>query len=1110
MRPSYRRGFIIAVAATLAANFMPPTPTSAADPLTGKLVWMHYDQAQGDSDIWVMNANGTDQHPLTTNALDESNPVWSPDGSKVAFTSTRDGQSDVYVMDEDGTDTVRLTQGTGEFQLGDWSPTANELVATQSTELGQFLVLIDATSGDVTQLRSYDDGYTPGAFSPDGSQILVSLNREEGEGGLDLWTVDHTGDATRLTDTPAPMDEGGATWSPDGSRIAFFANGDVLVMDADGTNVTQLTDDDGFDESPTWSPDSASIAFNTGRADDSGDKWVMNADGSEQRPLVTMFGGEGPADWTTGVIAPLPAPETFSSPILAGEPVSTGDGSEPDVADPTDTTVASPFDGDVTITESDQSTQTPPDDYFFIGQQVSIDVLTDPATTAESPLQITFTLDRSLIPGSVADASEVLAFRDGVLVEPCNPGDGEPAATPDPCVLTAFYSGDFDVTIDVLTSSASDWSFGLAPPFEPPPPPPPESISDEVAPGGTLTTDTEDDGVTPDDLLETTVTTSIEGDAGTVSILEHTNIGIAGEHFTFLGLQSFIEAPEGSAGSPILVEFLIHSSQMPNIPLGELRVLRHGVPVELCEAGAGDAAVPEPCVATQELTGTGDGRIVVRTAEVTGLTWTFGYNLPPQPLLVIESTALESLDHVVLMLSDEIDPTSIPAPSDFRVRVNGSDVTETGVRLLYQGMRGFPLFAESGFGDGVAFLKIAWEEADTLSSQITLSYTPGAQPLQDRSGNETPGFDDLLLERFDPEFNIGFVDDGAGPNHVVLLTAPLDPILPDAGDFTLTLDDEQVLTGTDIHLRHEDLGFGLLDITLDGAPQYSQLATLTYQEGAVPLKRLDGSTVAAFNAEVFVNVSGGSPGFTPPSEEGEPVTVTLHDYLGNGAATLEVTFPSVGEEGGVTTFFSLDPDDVPALTSAFADGAAFYEISTTALFTPPAVICLTYDEGAYEVEGDIVLLHYEEPDWVELDTTVDTDANRACAPVDSFSPFAVAEPASGFEFDGFFKPIDNGGVLNVMSAGRAIPVKFSLGGDQGMNIFAAGSPGSIRVACPSATLDTVETTTSAMANSLSYDAAADQYTFVWKTEKSWSGTCREFRVTFSDGTTETALFKFGK
>ena len=97
-----------------------------------------------------------------------------------------------------------------------------------------------------------------------------------------------------------------------------------------------------------------------------------------------------------------------------------------------------------------------------------------------------------------------------------------------------------------------------------------------------------------------------------------------------------------------------------------------------------------------------------------------------------------------------------------------------------------------------------------------------------------------------------------------------------------------------------------------------------------------------------------------------------------------------------------------------------------------------------------------------------------------------------------------------MNAGRGVPVKFSLDGDQGLDIFASGSPTSQPIDCNTGSpVDVdVEETTSAGSSSLSYNAASDQYTYVWKTDSAWAGTCRQLTVTLSDGTTHTAKFKF--
>ena len=115
-----------------------------------------------------------------------------------------------------------------------------------------------------------------------------------------------------------------------------------------------------------------------------------------------------------------------------------------------------------------------------------------------------------------------------------------------------------------------------------------------------------------------------------------------------------------------------------------------------------------------------------------------------------------------------------------------------------------------------------------------------------------------------------------------------------------------------------------------------------------------------------------------------------------------------------------------------------------------------------------------------------------------------------YNFSGFFPPVDNLPTLNVVQAGVGAPVRFSLGGDHGLDIFAAGYPISAKVACGGAPQDAIEETIIVDASSLSYDAASDTYTYVWKTSKAWAGTCRQLIVRLNDGTEHNANFKFVK
>jgi hypothetical protein len=125
--------------------------------------------------------------------------------------------------------------------------------------------------------------------------------------------------------------------------------------------------------------------------------------------------------------------------------------------------------------------------------------------------------------------------------------------------------------------------------------------------------------------------------------------------------------------------------------------------------------------------------------------------------------------------------------------------------------------------------------------------------------------------------------------------------------------------------------------------------------------------------------------------------------------------------------------------------------------------------------------------------------------------FTLPPPTGTYNFTGFFQPVDNLPTVNTAKAGSAIPVKFSLGGYQGLDIFATGFPASQQILCnTSAPTDQIEQTVAAGSSSLSYDATSDQYNYVWKTDKSWVGTCRQLIVTLEDGSSHSANFGFTK
>ncbi len=115
-----------------------------------------------------------------------------------------------------------------------------------------------------------------------------------------------------------------------------------------------------------------------------------------------------------------------------------------------------------------------------------------------------------------------------------------------------------------------------------------------------------------------------------------------------------------------------------------------------------------------------------------------------------------------------------------------------------------------------------------------------------------------------------------------------------------------------------------------------------------------------------------------------------------------------------------------------------------------------------------------------------------------------------YNFTGFFAPVDNDPTCNVVKAGSAVPIKFSLHGYQGMSIFASGYPAVSAGTCAGFALDTVEETVTAGGSSLNYDSTSDQYIYVWKTDKAWAGKAMRFTVKLADATYHYARFTFTK
>lgn len=231
-------------------------------------------------DIWTIGADGTRARPLLRDAY---SPAWSPDGSKLAFVSSRSGDEEIYVARADGTGVKRLTKLPGHDLSPAWSSDGRRIAFTHNAEIWTMSASGAEKRRLVAKAKPWHEHYSPtwhGAAIVYSSTRVAAFNTE-------LFRVP----ARRLTFTKGSEDVFGddsmPDFSPDGRRIAFTSNrdqqGEIYVMNANGSGQKRLTRRADDDWAPDFSPDGKRIAF----TQLPGTVWTMDADGTGLRKLTS-------------------------------------------------------------------------------------------------------------------------------------------------------------------------------------------------------------------------------------------------------------------------------------------------------------------------------------------------------------------------------------------------------------------------------------------------------------------------------------------------------------------------------------------------------------------------------------------------------------------------------------------------------------------------------------------------------------------------------------------------------------------------------------------------------------------------------------------------------
>ena len=236
------------------------------------------------SEIYVMEVDGKNQRRLINNPASDYSPSWSPDGKRIAFVSERAGHahrripglhtSEIYVMDADGSNQLNLTNNLTEDRYPAWSPDGEHIAfsarreghVVHNLDITYEIYVMDADRENEQRLTEnrHNDMYS--SWSPNGERIAFVSDRKGNWENYDIYVMDADGGNQQKLTNHRDWDSS-PSWSPDGKQIVFTAdrsgkdwNRQIYVMDADGENLQNLTNNPGGDRGPAWFNSPFSVA----------------------------------------------------------------------------------------------------------------------------------------------------------------------------------------------------------------------------------------------------------------------------------------------------------------------------------------------------------------------------------------------------------------------------------------------------------------------------------------------------------------------------------------------------------------------------------------------------------------------------------------------------------------------------------------------------------------------------------------------------------------------------------------------------------------------------------------------------------------------------------
>jgi len=284
-----------------------------------------------DSQIYLMNGDGTNVRRITDNKYADNFPSLSPDGRKILFESSRLrteeeplNTSHLFLMNSDGTGQTMLTRGSSAT----WSPDGKKIAfhasASGTGRIPKPYPGAAAIDNDIFVMNVNDSlkktalpkniTNSPEAidedpdWSPNGKKILFTSHLAADDKidsvTAEIYVMNADGKGKRVRLTNNSEEERAPAWSPDGKRIVYACRKggtdfEICVMNADGTGQVQLTDNTLGDLTSSWSPDGKKIIFHRTKGDGTGrfQLWLINSDGTGEVQMTDTPGLNGFPNW---------------------------------------------------------------------------------------------------------------------------------------------------------------------------------------------------------------------------------------------------------------------------------------------------------------------------------------------------------------------------------------------------------------------------------------------------------------------------------------------------------------------------------------------------------------------------------------------------------------------------------------------------------------------------------------------------------------------------------------------------------------------------------------------------------------------------------------------